>query len=695
MSREESVRSWQYGKHQPVIILLLSIGASVAWTVLSGQDLNFDLITYHYYVGYSAFADRLNLDFLPASYQGYQSPVPYALLYLLDSMGTPPVVNACLHAAIHSLNLTFLFLITESLVAAKTDGRDRITVIAFWLLGAIAPVYWSLVGTSFADLPTSVPVLAGLWLIARAISGADRLTFRRLWWIAAGAALAGVAAGIRLHNAIYVVGLLCAIVFTRFPDPKSRFRAIGTFSAAAFAGWLLFFAPWAYRLYQEFGNPLFPLYNGLFRSPDFPASNLPIASFTPENLSDLLTFPFRIATYAQSVYGETRLPDVRPGLLVIGLFAFAAQWLFRRTKKESPAVTTDSESARGNAATAQCRRIILIFFAASAFLWLATSSNGRYGVALFLLGGPVCGVMLSRLLPSRYVLLIIAAVLLWQILLQQLFFRQYRPPSTAWASHYFDWDLPDRLKREPETFLSFSYRTASALAPYVHPDSAHANLVGQYTPGVDTPGSDRIRRIIDGHRPVYGVFDLSLILQKVPDTNAFKTYFRSHVRFWGLDFTEEPCDLVRLKPPAGNWSRLNRIAEINTPDGLLTFVVCGLRPGSPGDQQHALAELRNFQEKLLRFGTACAQYFGKPLSYIRVFTTWTVTSFASFEMRLDFHDDGAFYLQQGRAPYAALELGRMTGNEIIAYEPDCRKWFSRLSELSAQAARAHSVAPSR
>ena len=86
---------------QILLIALLAVAASVARTVVGGQDLNFDLQTYHYYLGYSAFVDRFSLDFLPASFQGYQSPGPYALLYWLDSVGTPSFVNASIHAAIH------------------------------------------------------------------------------------------------------------------------------------------------------------------------------------------------------------------------------------------------------------------------------------------------------------------------------------------------------------------------------------------------------------------------------------------------------------------------------------------------------------------------------------------------------------------------------------------------------------------
>ena len=165
--RPPAVRAVFFGRI--ALIAALSIGASVARTVLGGQDFNFDLVTYHYYLGYSAFAERLSLDFLPASFQGYQTPWPYVLLYLLDSSGVPPIVNASLHASIHALNLILLFLLTESLVGAIRTARDRVMVVALWLLGAVAPIYWYLVGTSFADLMTSFPVLAGLYLVARAL----------------------------------------------------------------------------------------------------------------------------------------------------------------------------------------------------------------------------------------------------------------------------------------------------------------------------------------------------------------------------------------------------------------------------------------------------------------------------------------------------------------------------------------------
>lgn len=656
------------------LVALVSVGASVARTVVGGQDLNFDLFTYHYYLGYSAFVDRFALDFLPASFQGYQSPAPYALLYWLDSVGTPPVVNASIHAALHALNLVLLFLLAGSLVGANATRRDRAAAVALWLLGAIAPVYWHLVGTSYADLPTSVLVLGGLWLVSRAMRGSGDLPPGALWGIAAGAALAGAATAFRVHNAIYVLGLLCALALARFASPRDRLRAAGAFCSAGFAAWLLCFAPWALRVYREFGNPLFPFYNAVFRSPDFPAANLPLTSFVPGNLHDLIAFPFRIATYSYWLYAEARLPDVRPALLVVCLAGLGLPWFFRRVPKSG-----------GEDGRTAPQRLILVFFAASAVLWLATSSNGRYGVALFLLGGPVCGVLLLRLLPFRYALAAVAAVLAWQILLQQMFFSQSRLVSTPWASRYFDWNLSDRYTREPATFLSFGLGTASTLAPRVHPESSHVNLVGQYTSIIDGAGSERIRRIIAApQRRLYGVFDFDYTLIDAPGANSIKTYFGDHLRLWGLDFTDGACEVVSLRPDAARWASLNRIAASALRADPPKLVVCELRPGAPAEHARAVGELRSFASKLARFGAGCPQQFAPPLSYTRVYHRWIVSRLASFEWRLDAEDEGPIYLKQSKPPDASLLLGRVTREAIVPAEPDCGKWFSRLAELSAQ-----------
>ncbi|HKA39823.1 MAG TPA: hypothetical protein VKD25_08640, partial [Burkholderiales bacterium] len=261
--------------------------------------------------------------------------------------------------------------------------------------------------------------------------------------------------------------------------------------------------------------------------------------------------------------------------------------------------------------------------------------------------------------------------------------------SMPWTDRYFDWNLPSRVETEPALFLSFGFKTASTLVPRAHPDSAHVNLVGQHTPTVDGPGSDRIRRIIGlPQRRIYGVFDFYITQQNMPGAGSVKTYLGDHLRLWGLDFSDERCELISLRPGAVKWVSINRIAGTRANPAPPLLILCELRPSSLPDHQRAMEEFRSFAMKLERFGAACPEYFAKPLTYTRVYRRWIVSSFASFEVTLDLADEGAFYLQQMRPPYVALRLGGVTRDEIVAAEPDCRKWFSTLSQTSAQVSRA-------
>ena len=666
--------------HRLALVSILSLAASVSWTIASGQDLNFDLITYHYYLGYSAFVPRLHLDFLPASVYGYQPPLPFMLLYWFDHIGTPPLVNAMLHASFHALNLVFLYLLAEFLVGRAEVSSARAKVIAFWLLGAMAPVYWTLVGTSFADVLTSVPVLAGLWLVARAVPESESRLASSIAWYAIAGALLGAAAGARIHNSIFVAALFCALLFTRFADRNARLRAIAAFSLAAFVAWLACFAPWGYRLYREFGSPLFPLFNGVFQSPDFPAANVPLISFSPESIWDLITLPFRMGTDTPWVYVELPLPDIRAAVLVLALAASVLLWALRRRGSWSIAIAAEAHSACVDYGTVQRQRVILVFFAVSTLLWLATSGNGRFGVALFLLGGPICGLVLSHVFPKRYVLLIISAVVLWQAVLQQVFFLQYRFDSMPWTTRYFDWKLPEHLSSVPATFISLGFQPASTLAPRLHPQSSHINLAGY--PAIDAPGSERVRRGIDvPNRPVYGVFDVSRL-----DARTIKTYYRSQLALWELTFTGETCELIALRPAPEQWAMLNAFAP-RSRYGPPKFMICKLQASEPADSERARSEYAAFMRKLAPLRESCPQFFGKPLGYVYTDEAWIVSSFASAETKFVFRSDGRFYVQKVTPPHVTLEIGRFGNEGVISNEPDCQKWFSQIRQLAKRAAR--------
>jgi hypothetical protein len=455
-----------------------------------------------------------------------------------------------------------------------------------------------------------------------------------------------------VHNAILVVAMACALLVVGLPRGASRFRMLAVFAAAAAGGWLLCFAPQAWRLYREFGSPMFPLFNGWFRAPDFPAANLPLVGFAPASVGEALALPLRMAAYGEWVYGEKPYPDVRPALLLIGALGCLILWAYRRARPRAGGATA--------LAPAPARSFVLAFFLAGALLWLATSANMRYGLPLLLLAGPVCGVLLQRILPMRHVLLAAGLAVLWQGVQHQVFFKQYRWPSAGWTARHFDWDVPDSHVREAATYLSFGYKTASSLAPRLHPASRHANLVGGYSVGPDHASAVRMRQLIAGSPRLFGVFDFYYTQQDEPQARSIKNYFRGHLRLWNLDFADPPCTVVRLRPPDAGWARFNHAfgvapRAVSPPQ----YILCELRAALPQDHEAALRELRQLEGRLSSLAQACPRILAGPVSSVRIPGRWLVSSFASSEFRLELEDAGPFSMQLLRPPYATAELGRL------------------------------------
>src|SRR5207237_180984 len=80
--------------------------------------------------------------------------------------------------------------------------------------------------------------------------------------------------------------------------------------------------PWLAALAHQFGNPVFPLMNAWFHSPDAPAVNFVSVRFTPSSVAQALLLPFRMVALDRHLYTETFAPDLR----LAALIAAPARW---------------------------------------------------------------------------------------------------------------------------------------------------------------------------------------------------------------------------------------------------------------------------------------------------------------------------------------------------------------------------------
>jgi hypothetical protein len=163
---------------------------------------------------------------------------------------------------------------------------------------------------------------------------------------------------------------------------------------------LVLAGPWFVLLAREFGNPVFPLLNAWFHSPDGPSYNIANVRFTPADWKALLGFPFRMATLDRALYSENFAPDIRFAALVAALAALPVLAVRRPTPQ---------------AALGPLDWRVLGFFAAGFALWLASSANARYGLPVLLLAGLALARLVERALPLRAARLALALLLALQV----------------------------------------------------------------------------------------------------------------------------------------------------------------------------------------------------------------------------------------------------------------------------------------
>ena len=242
--------------------------------------------------------------------------------------------------------------------------------------GVFAPGFLSELGNTMGDNLSALPVLLSLYLVLRCWD--DLLHWRAraaLVALAAGLAM-GFAAGLKLTNAIYAVAL-CVALLTLPLLWWRRLQLALVFGIGVLGGIAISGGWWMLRMWQSFGNPLFPQFNNIFHSPLAPESGVIDVFFRPQTWQENLLWPFIFVFNTRRVSEIPLKMAVWPVLYVV-LAAVAAVWLWRRLRATSlsaqPAPTMASRST-----------LLLVFVALGYLVWMRMFSIYRYLVPLELL----------------------------------------------------------------------------------------------------------------------------------------------------------------------------------------------------------------------------------------------------------------------------------------------------------------------
>lgn len=459
-----------------------------------GKEMAWDTLDYHVYAGFSALHDRFGQDYFPAGPQSYLNPYIYLPFYLLATSGLTALQVALILAAVQS---AILWLVYELALTVAPPAKPRTRVALGVCAAALAfanPVLISQLGSGFADLLTAEMVVGGWLLLVRSLRtpGAIR--------IACAALLLGCASALKLTNALHAISAGLLVLFVP-GNWRSRLRYAALFSLGGAVGFGAVAAPWALRLGERFGNPFFPLLNGVFRAPEFTTGPAISYRFIPVSLVDALWRPFAMIAPRTMIHVEWAAPDLRYALLLLAAALSLLVWSWKRF--HGNAVMTAERTRDGHA-----RALVAlgIAFLVDWSLWLAASGNSRYFIPMGCVAAVLGIVLVFRLCAERpklrnYLLIVILGVQLFQ-----LDFGGEYPARVAWTDGpWFQVSMPRNLATEPGLYFSIGIQSDSFIAPYLAPGSGFVNLEGDYTLGPEGANGRHIKAMIRRYWPHLGV----------------------------------------------------------------------------------------------------------------------------------------------------------------------------------------------
>ncbi|MES2902176.1 MAG: glycosyltransferase family 87 protein [Pseudomonadota bacterium] len=442
---------------------------SVAAALVLGKDLNWDQLSYHFYAGYSAVEPRFGSDYFAGSAQGYLNPYSHLPFFLMVREGLSPLIIMSVLALWHGLNLVLVYEITGLLYGAEARPHGLAVRLLAVFFAFANPVFLTELGSTFNEISTGVLILAGWFLLLRQFSAP-----RRGQTMLAGA-LIGAAVALKLTNLLFVAGAL-SLVLMAPGGSRHRVHALLLFALGGMLGAVLAGGWWAWQLWQHLGNPLFPLFNDVFRSPHYVQEALKHYRFIPDSAAQLLLKPFTMTLPEAGVHIETIAPDLRYAALT-GLLGWYGLQLGRRGlgKLSAPGATPPQVAPRDWSFAAFTLSVLL-----SWAVWTLVSGNSRYFLPMGTLAAVLLAVLLGRCAGRPKLLMRVAGVLV----LGQCFLI-FSVPTPRWSAvaagtAWFELDIPEQLKRQPTLHISLNVQPASFLVPFLAPGSGMMNPTGMF-----------------------------------------------------------------------------------------------------------------------------------------------------------------------------------------------------------------------
>lgn len=350
-------------------------------SVCLGQDDNWDMKNYHWYNPYALLNGRLEVDMAPGVWQSYFNPLIDVPYYLLTNSLPGPVVGF-LMGLLHGLNFVLLLAIARRLLGAQAAR----TLLALLLAaaGTCGAGFLSELGNTMGDNLTALLVLGSLYLVLRGWQDLHAWSGRTVALLLCSGCVMGLGTGLKLTNATYALALCLALLAVSVPFGK-RVALSFVYGCGVVAGLLASAGYWWLTMWKHFGNPLFPQFNNIFRSPLAQQLGVIDNYHMPHSVLEALFWPFVFTKDFTRVSEIVLKQAVIPVLYAIAL-VFACVWLLER-----------AAGRRAQAQLSPQARMLLVFGALAYLAWMKLFGIYRYLVPLELLAPLMIWLLVERM----------------------------------------------------------------------------------------------------------------------------------------------------------------------------------------------------------------------------------------------------------------------------------------------------------
>jgi hypothetical protein len=195
--------------------------------------------------------------------------------------------------------------------------------------------------------------------------------------------------GLKLTNGPWGVAALVALLVVA---PRlDRLRALLIAALGMGVGFVVSYGSWAFVMWGNYDSPFFPLFNTVFRSPDYIDVNFRGNPYLVDSALDLAVLPFRWMSTSRET-SEAAMRDWRWALLIIGTGVVLLAWAFSRLWARRDVLPVDRGPPHAIVA-GRTRRFLLVMLIVGLFVSLIQLAYTRYLV----FGELVCGLGLLAL----------------------------------------------------------------------------------------------------------------------------------------------------------------------------------------------------------------------------------------------------------------------------------------------------------